>query len=345
MSRGTIEQQQAVTPATVFEALLAFQATAVVGTAVKLGVFDEIAAGSSTAKSVARAIGAAQRGVEILLDALAAIGFLNAVDDEYRVSPVAEAFLVRTSPAYLGGLVDIFYSDWQWQGHLALPDAVRNGGTVTKEQNLETAGHPFWSLFADAFTGAAAPMAQAVAAALAPWTATRDPLEVIDLACGSGVFGATIASGHDHARVTFVDWPTVLARTRTHAERYGVADRASYIEGDMFDVALAGPYDLAVASQLFHHFERGRCVELMRRIAAALKPGGQIAIHDFMRTGNPAHDPQAALFSVIMLVRTAGGQSHTLADHEAMLAEAGFTEPRLHNLPGLPMRLLTASVP
>jgi len=345
MSAAAVENQAAVSPESVFSTLQAFQATAVLGTAINLGVFDEIAAGQTGAAGVAAAIGAHEQGVRILLDALSAIGFLRVDGGDYRLTPVTETFLLREAPAYLGGLADVFFNDWQWQGHLALADAVRRGGTIGDEQNVETPSHPFWETFADAWTAASFPSAHAVAAILSPWAAARPSLEILDVACGSGIYGSTVAGDRQDARVTFLDWPNVLEHTRSHAERFGVAPRSTYLAGDMFDVELQGPYDVALASHVFHHFSPARCVALLRRVAAALKPGGRIAIHDFVKTGSdPAQEPVAALFSVIMLVRTVSGRSYALSDYQAMLAEAGFQPPAQHDIPGLPSRVLIAEV-
>lgn len=337
-------EQHLVTPQPIFEALQGFQATAVLGTAINLGVFDAIAAGDTDAQAVARRLSVDLRGLTVLLDALAAIGFLAAEGGEYQLSPVAGQFLVTTGGSYLGGLVEVFYSDWQWRGHLDLADAVRHGGVTTEAQNVELPEHPFWQTFATAWTGASFPTAQAMADALHPWATTRRPLEILDVACGSGVYGATLASRHDNSRVDFLDWPNVLKTTRSYADQLGV-EQAGYLEGDMFQTRLAGPYDVALASHVFHHFAPERCVELLTRIARNLKPGGRIAIHDFMTTTSTAQEPAAALISVIMLVRTTGGRIYTVDDYRTMLAEAGLSDPELHDIPGMPTRMLIATAP
>jgi C-methyltransferase len=183
-----------------------------------------------------------------------------------------------------------------------------------------------------------------MAKTVAPFTETRSPLRILDVACGSGIYGATAAGEREDAHVTFLDWPNVLPKTKAWAERFGVADRASYLAGDMFSVPLAGPYDLATASHIFHHFSREQCVALMRRIAGTLAPEGRIAIHDFIGTDSPAQDPAAALFSVIMLVRTQRGQTYAYGDYQEWLRDAGFDKIELHGIPGLPTRLIVAQV-
>lgn len=339
---ATVVEQEVVSPQAIFEALQAFQVTAVLGSAIRLNVFDAIAAGHKSIDELAVAIGADQRGLAILMDALAAIGFVIAGEDGYGLTPVTAQFLVHDGGAYLGGIADVFFSDWQWAGHLALADAVRHGGVTSDEQNVERAQHPFWEVFVDGWTGASFPSAQAVAGILG--AAAAGPLEILDVACGSGIYGATIAGNDPGSRVTFLDWPNVLRSTRGYAERFGVAERAAYLGDDMFQTPLGGPYDVAVASHVFHHFEPERCVALLRKIAAALSPSGRLAIHDFVQTSTSAQEPAAALFSVIMLVRTTRGRVYAYSDYQDMLAQAGFATPELHDIPGLPTRVLVAPV-
>jgi C-methyltransferase len=332
-----------VTPQPIFEALQGFQVTAVLGTAVRLGLFDAMAEGKTDVASLAGAIGADERGLTVLLDALAVTGFVVADGSGYRPSTVSQTFLVRDGGAYLGGLADVFYSDWQWRGHLDLAQAVRQGGVTTDEQNLEAPEHPFWEGFADSWSGASFPTAHGVADVLGPWAAGRESLQILDVACGNGIYGATLAGRYDKARVTFLDWAPVLKKTRDYADQLGVAQRADYLEGDMFSVPLGGPYDVVLTSHVFHHFGPDRCVDLLTRLRKSLKPDGRIAIHDFIVTTSNAQEPAAALFAVIMLVRTTAGRVFSAADYEQMLRDAGFAPPELHEFPGLPSRLLVAS--
>ena len=335
--------EPAASPQAIFEALQGFEVTAVLGSAIRLDLFDAMAAGATSAEALAGAVGADDRGLRVLLDALAVTGFVAVDGDQYRLSPVSEAFLVRANGAYLGGLADVFYNEWQWRGHLDLVDAVRKGGVTSEDQNVEAPEHSFWGeTFVHAWTGASFPSAHAMASILDPWASQRPSLQILDVACGSGIYGSTLAGQHEGAEVTFLDWSGVLKSTRAYAEQFGVAERARYLEGDMFSVPLGGPYDVVLASHVLHHFGRRQCVALLTRLRQALGPEGRLAIHDFVVTTSNAEDPTAALFSVIMLVRTTAGGVHSLEDYEAMLHEAGFGAPELHEIPGLPTRVLVA---
>jgi SAM-dependent methyltransferase len=334
----------AVTPEPVMQALVGYQVTAILKTAVSLGVFDALTQ-CGDAEAVAKAVDADPRGTRILLEALAALGFVDSRNGGYALTPVAETFLVTTGPAYLGGMTNIFAPDWEWEAFRRLPDAVRSGGTVL-ERHAETPQHDWWETFARSIGGLAAPAAEGLAAIMAPWTEGRDPLEILDVACGSGQYSSALAMHNPHARVTMLDWPNVLEIARANAEQAGIGDRVSYLEGDMFEVPLGGPYDLIVTSHVFHHFSEERCAELLKRLAGALEPGGRLAIQDFAAGDAPAaEDPFPRLFSVLMLVWTREGEAYPLSVYGRLLAAAGFGEPEVHRPPGAPSSFIVAERP
>jgi C-methyltransferase len=318
------------------------QVTAILQAGVQLGVFDRIAEGKNQTASIAADAGADERGMRILLNALAALGMLDTTDGIYSLSPLAEAFLVSSRPTYLGGMLDIMAGGWAWRGYPRLADAVRAGGTIL-EDHAETPGHEFWEAFAPSSVGIATPAAHALAGILAPWAAGQESLEVLDIACGSGLYSLTLAARQPGARTTLVDWANVLELTRANVEKMGLADRADYIEGDVFEVPLGGPYDLIIASHIFHHFSEERCLELMRRLFDALKPGGRLAINDFVPGGSrPADQPFPFLFSVVMLAWTLDGEAHPLSTYERLLTQAGFGHVEVHPSVGMPSSFMIA---
>ena len=330
------------TPDRIFRIFRGYQLTAALKAAISLGVFDQIAAGKSDVATIAAGIGAHERGTALLLDALTALALLDRKGGDYQLAPDVDAFLVSARPGYIGDTVDVFVSPWHWDRFGRLADAVRAGGSVF-EEDAETAEHPFWQVFATAYQRASLPTAETIADLLAPWASARQPLELLDVACGGGLFSIALGRRNHQARLTMLDAPSVLAITRHAIDDAGLSDRARYLPGDMFDMALAGPYDAVLASRVFHHFSQERCITLLRRLRDVLKPDGRIAIHDFVtHATSPADEPAPHLFSLIMLVWTRGGRSHSIADYERMLAAAGFGEPVVHDLPATPTRLLIA---
>src|SRR3954468_3353972 len=92
-------------PALFFDTVNAFQRTEALRAAIELDLFSQVGAGQRTAAELAEACRAAPRGVRILADYLAIIGFLRKDGDRYELTEDARAFLDRASPGYLGGAV------------------------------------------------------------------------------------------------------------------------------------------------------------------------------------------------------------------------------------------------
>src|SRR5262249_58220426 len=83
--------------------------------------------------------------------------------------------------------------------------------------------NPVWVAFARAM----APLMHLPARLLADLIGgdPLQPLRVLDIAAGHGLFGITVAERYPQAHVTALDWPGVLAVAAENARRAGVAAR------------------------------------------------------------------------------------------------------------------------
>src|SRR5438105_2972844 len=59
----------------------------------------------------------------------------------------------------------------------------------------------------------------------------RRGLRVLDIACGSGIWGIAIAEADPEARVTAQDFEGVLEHTRSYLKRHGVEQRYDFLPG------------------------------------------------------------------------------------------------------------------
>jgi hypothetical protein len=109
----------------------------------------------------------------------------------------------------------------------------------------------------------------------------------------------------------------------------------------MLTADLGTGYDLAVISQICHMFSPGENRLLLRRTAAALVPGGRLALVDFVLDEDRTAPRPGVVFALNMLVATPAGSTYTEGEYEAWLAEAGFVEPAYFPLQG-PASLIVA---
>jgi 2-polyprenyl-3-methyl-5-hydroxy-6-metoxy-1,4-benzoquinol methylase len=337
--------EDANSPIPLFEMMHAYKLTAALKAGFELGIFDELAAGAATADGIAGTLSLDPRGARLLLNALAAVGLLEqAGPNGYRLGARAARFLVRGQAGYLGDMINVIASTWEWEAMDRLADAVRKGGPVV-EGNAETPEFVYWRSFATNARAIAEPSAKAVADLLLPWARSRPGLRVLDMACGHGLYGFAFAQRLEHAQVWSLDWPSVVEVARRHAGRLGVADRVHGLAGDMFTTELGGPYDLVLITNVLHHFSVAKGEELLRRAADVTRPGGKVAVVGFVtdKDHSQVADRQAHMFALLMLAWTAEGEVHTADDYRRMLGSAGYEDVTAHQVPGLPAQIMVAT--
>src|SRR6185436_17688136 len=139
------------------------------------------------------------------------------------------------------------------------------------------------------------------------------PMKVLDIAAGHGLFGIEIAKQHPEAQIVAVDWEKVLEVAYANAQKAGVADRYQRLPGSAFDVEYGGPYDAALLTNFLHHFDVATNVALLRKVRAALKPGGISATLEFVPNEDRISPPMSAGFSLTMLISTASGDAYTFS--------------------------------
>jgi 2-polyprenyl-3-methyl-5-hydroxy-6-metoxy-1,4-benzoquinol methylase len=318
------------TPELFFDTVQAYQRTAALRAAIELDLFTAIGDGAQTVPAIVQAIQASERGTRILCDYLTIVGFLTKQGDRYQLTPDSTVFLSKRSPAYMGGTL----------AFLTAPDVVRHfddlaatvrRGSIPKSDSTVADENPVWETFARAMMPMMMPPAQAIAGILGP---ASGPIKVLDIAAGHGIFGIVIAQKNPQAEIVAVDWPGVLRVASENAGTMGVAARHKTVPGDAFSVDWGSGYDVALMTNFLHHFDVETCTTLLKKVAASLKPGGRIAVLEFVPHDDRVTPPAAATFAMQMLGGTPHGDAYTLAELTAMLKAAGFSSVNGHPLQG-----------
>ena len=102
-------------------------------------------------------------------------------------------------------------------------------------------------------------------------------------------------------------------------------DRYDMLPGSAFEVDFGGPYDAVLLDQLPAPLRQADLRGLLKRVRAALRPGGKAATLEFVPNEDRVSPPAPASFSMTMLTSTASGDAYTLSELTAMYTEAGFS--------------------
>jgi 2-polyprenyl-3-methyl-5-hydroxy-6-metoxy-1,4-benzoquinol methylase len=321
---------QSPSPELFFSTVFAFQRTFALKGAIDLNLFTVIGEGHTTAKAIADRCQTSERGTRILCDVMTIDGFLTKQGDTYALTRDSAVFLDQRSPAYLGSVTRFLNDSMLMDSHRDVAAIVRKGGTVQAEESVSPE-NPAWVTFARAMM----PMMMMPAQTLASIVAV-DPnrtVKLLDIAAGHGIFGIVFAQTHPNAEVTALDWAPVLQVASENAQKFGVEDRYHLLPGSAFDVEFGSGYDLVLLTNFLHHFDAATNETLLRKVHAALGPGGRAVTLEFIPNDDRVTPPMQAGFALTMLASTAAGDAYTFAQLQRMFANAGFARSEMHEVP------------
>jgi len=331
-----------VTPERLMQLGFAYAPPLIVGAAVENKVFDSLEDGAKTVEQISRETGASQRGLRSIMNALIGLNLLKKDrQGKYALTPESEAFLLSNKPGTLAGFFAMIRThilpDW-----LGLSDAVKTGAPPVA-LNQQAQGPEFFSVLVENIIPMSYPAAMKLGQSLG-LSKSRKPVRVLDIAAGSGIWGIALAQQSPQVRVTAQDWAEMIPNTKRITQKFGVADRFSYVEGDVLEADFGSGYDVATLGHILHTEGEERSRKLLKKVFRALNPGGTIAIAEWLVKDDRTGPPNGLIFAVNMFVHSERGDTFSFNEIKSWLEEAGFKKVRNLNAPG-PSPLVLATRP
>ena len=318
------------TPQQIMQDLWASRGSQALVAGVELDVFSLVADGKRTASQIARAASATERGTEHLLDALVSLGYLKKKGREYRLRPVAERFLVRGKETYIGGFV--YETKLTWAGWSQLTEVIRTGKPV-RAADTDQGGREFFPQLVEAIFPLSFGAARAAVASLSEKNRRRIK-SILDVAAGSAAWSLAFAQSLPDARVTAVDYPEVTPVARRFAEKFGVADRYDYVEGNLREIDFGRDrYDLVILGHVIHSEGEEWGKKLVGKSYAALKDGGLLLVAEIIPNDARTGPSLPLLFGLNMLLHTEQGDVFTQREYRKWLKGAGFKKATIIEAP------------
>lgn len=290
------------------------------------GVFDLLEEGTATFERLAEQLNISPRVLPALLAFLCSNRLIDRTPAGYVNTPAATKYLVRTSPAYVGGRALLFNGFYEAIAHL--PEALATGAPWTQQGQHDMFGgfseeQQRWfaeGMRANAVRGAEILLSQFD---FGPYRA------LLDVGGNAGWYAIPIARAHPALRVTIVDLPEVEPLAHTTIHEQGLEARIEFAAGSFFERLPAG-HDCLLLSSILHDWEDADCARILRNCYEALAPGGVVIVTEPMLADDytgPDH-PAASGLTMALL----GGQNRTRTGIVAMLEQAGFGEPWMSEL-------------
>ncbi|MBI3538091.1 MAG: class I SAM-dependent methyltransferase [Chloroflexi bacterium] len=296
---------------------------AILKTALELEIFTRVAEGKRTMSALARSASLDERHARALLNALCFMGLLVKQQNEYQLTPTAEAFLVKGKLTYCGGA---WLNDFAWDARGDIARALRANKPILASpltDNNETT------------------RAERAAATLADWEHQiewaneawnkidlaregKKSLRVLALGCESGIFAFALAKQFASARVTAMDRAMVLAYARQLAEKMNVLAQITFQARDIFDLSdVSETYDLILIENINQFASPEQNIGLFRKAYESLANDGRIILRTMVADDDLRSE--VAIWAVEILLRSSDGDAFTFAEYRGMLEAAGFS--------------------
>ncbi|WP_411967843.1 class I SAM-dependent methyltransferase [Haloferax sp. YSSS75] len=284
------------------------------------GVIDALTSTAGTADAVADVADIDPRAASITVEALATMGFIKRVGDEYEITNRALGFLAKRDVRSIGRLphaLDIFslYTD--------LPERMATGEVPALPEEWRRN-----RLGAEDATDESVVRACVTAAV----RESPDTTRVLELAGGSGVFAREfLARGYD---VTVVDDPKTVDVVRPLLSRAGV----NLVAGDPTDPPVTG-FDLVFVGDAFEGRDADEASSLVVGAYEALAPGGTAVFVDTLH-GRCSTD--ATTRRAVDSLALGRGDLYDEATVRSWVESAGFGRETVRDVPGTDLQAVAA---
>jgi SAM-dependent methyltransferase len=302
--------------------------TVMAGAEVK--VFDALEHGPLTAEEVAAGCGSAVGPTALLLDALAACGYLRFSNGRFGLTRRSRPWLLSAAPHSVRDKLLLQVAEWRWLE--ALEEFVRSGKPLQFHERMTDDERDLYHRGMRALAGVAG---REVARRI---PLPRGASRMLDIGGSHGHFAAEICRLHPALSAEVMDLPEAIAAAAPLLAAEELGDRLVHRPDDAATADLGvEQYDLILMSNLAHHLDADQNLDLARRVAMALKRGGVFVIQEPARAERPGQAGQVlALLGLYFAMQSRPGvRTWTVSEMAGWQRHAGLEVRR-------PRRLRTA---
>jgi len=298
-----------------------FASSRAVQVAIELDLFSKLANQGKTAAQLAALAGTHASSMELLLNALTALGLLRKEAERFFALPIAHTYLARSGPKYMGHWIR--HQAQSWESWSQLLEAVQSGRPVKRQETLHESPRDLEVYIRGLHE-------LAIARGDARWLARAVSLKrcrsLLDLGGGPGTYAAMFCRSNRNLRAVVVDLPATLRVTRKILRDFDLTGRVSLQSADYRkDKIKGGPYDVALVSNILHSETEETNRTLLRNVHAVLSPGALLMIKDHVMSPDHTEPEEGALFALDMLLGTRG-RTYSFSEIAGWLEDAGFQD-------------------
>jgi cyclopropane fatty-acyl-phospholipid synthase-like methyltransferase len=293
----------------------------------RMGVFQALEGGPRTAAEVAERTRTSAAGMEVLLTALVACGYLTRHGEGYANAAVVRKWILDSGRGLTHGLLLALHL---WDRATELGECVRLGRPLhdPHAQDMRQPGSPWADLYVRAMRAAARLTAPHIVPRIRVPAGAR---RLVDLGGSHGATARAVVARHPGLEATVFDLPGPVEAARRLAQADGDRPGVRFEVKDLLEDDLGTGWDVALMAHVVHLFVPEQVRRIFQKAAAGLRPGGTLAVVDMLRGISRGRDTMAAMMGLTWL--TVGGRSYTAAEVVALMEAAGLRQVAVTKLP------------
>ena len=299
-----------------------YQVSRILQAAVDYDIFDTTEGTGATAQQVASEKGLHDGAVELLLNALASLGFLQKEGAVFSNTEATSRYLVTSSPLYFGHFIRFSSQGWDvWE---RLQQSLRTGTPARSPDHYQSneaetelyimAMHDISTARGDIF-------------ALPQRIDLSQCRNLLDVGGGPGTFTIGFCKAYPKLQGAIFDLPGTLKIAQRLLKKHEMSHRIELIPGDFKRDELPGGFDAVFLSNIIHSEDIPTNEQLMGKICGALNPGGMLIIKDHIMDEARTQPNIGAIFAVEMLLFTQG-RTYSFQEVKGWLRRVGFSQIR-----------------
>ena len=314
-----------------FDLCAGFVYSQILTACVRLDVFARLVDGPRSARALAAEMDLTPEAAERLLRAAASLKLLETTrDGRFALADLGAALIGNPSIAAFIEHHALLYDDLRdpvallkgkTRGRLASfwPYAERRPGDPAPAESTPEGAREY-ARYCELMSRSQALIADDVLDAF-PLRGVR---RWLDVGGGEGTFLCALAARSAGIALMLFDLPPVAARARAAFESRGLAARSQVFEGSFLDDPLPPGADVVSLVRVLHDHDDESARLLLRRVHAALAPGGRVLIAEPMAATRDAEPIGDAYFGFYLLAM-GRGRARSPVEIAGLLTNSGFT--------------------
>ncbi len=304
---------------------LAFQT---LSTAVHLNLFNALQTRPSTPTELAQSMNCQERGLQKLLKALAAIGYVTEKNGRFHNTSLTQKWFIDSDTIDIKSAVHTFNSFFLELWPHA-PEVVQSGERPYQFYDFVNRDETLSHAFQQTMVGNAKIIGPDVVKKI---KLPKEGGRLLDIGGGHGMFSIQFCQANPHLHATIVDSAAALNTAKKHVAAHQLENRIELRATDIWQMDWGQDYDLILLFNFIHHYDLTTNRELLNKARTALKPGGQIAILDQLE-GSVSGSATNAIVQLVgfMFYLFADGRTFSRDEISSMLNETGFGSIQFHS--------------